>query len=40
MVDVLLVLVKSKEFTIITPDERNRQLYQEEANKKTILTQA
>jgi len=40
LVDVLLVILKSKEFDIMTPDERNKALYQEQINRSTILIQA
>jgi hypothetical protein len=40
LVDVLLVILKNIEFTIMTPDERNRALYEQDANRKTILIQA
>jgi hypothetical protein len=40
LVDVLLVILKSKEFDIMTPDERNRLLYEQDVNRQTILIQA
>ena len=40
LVDVLLVILKSKEFDIITPDERNRQMYEEDINRNQVLIQA
>ncbi|MDP8292478.1 MAG: ROK family protein [Candidatus Orphnella occulta] len=40
IVDVLLVILKSKEFEIMTPDERNRKLYEKEMENRTILIQA
>ena len=40
IVDVLLVILKSREFEIMTPDERNRALYEEDIQRKVILYQA
>ena len=40
IVDVLLVILKSKEFEIMTPDERNRVLYEEDIQQTIMLQQA
>jgi len=40
IIDILLVILSSKEFDVMTPDERNRALYEESIQHAVILQQA